>query len=111
MFGGGGDLRRGDEAIAATMGGYPDDGPDRADRRDAREHVPRQRPVSFLISIVGVVHLHRPDRLGHPAHPDGDLAVATGSMEKGAVIGALILYLDFINLFLFLLRLTGGTRN
>ncbi len=38
----------------------------------------------------------------------GDLAVATGSMEKGAVIGALSLYLDFINIFLFMLRIFGG---
>ena len=38
----------------------------------------------------------------------GDPAAATGSMEKAAVIGALQLYLDFINLFLFLLRLSGG---
>ena len=30
-------------------------------------------------------------------------------MEKAAVIGALHLYLDFINLFLFLLRLIGGS--
>jgi FtsH-binding integral membrane protein len=29
-------------------------------------------------------------------------------MEKGAVIGALRLYLDFINLFLFFLRLFGS---
>ena len=29
-------------------------------------------------------------------------------MEKAAVIGALQLYLDFINLFLFFLRLTGS---
>jgi hypothetical protein len=29
-------------------------------------------------------------------------------MEKAAVIGALSLYLDFINLFLFMLRLFGG---
>ena len=39
---------------------------------------------------------------------NGDLAVATGSMEKGAVIAALSLYLDFINIFLFLLRIFGG---
>ena len=38
----------------------------------------------------------------------GDLAASTGSMEKAAVIGALHLYLDFINLFLFMLRLIGG---
>lgn len=32
-------------------------------------------------------------------------------MQKGAVIGALSLYLDFINLFLMLLRVFGGRRN
>jgi hypothetical protein len=31
-------------------------------------------------------------------------------MEKGAVLGALSLYLDFINIFLFLLRIFGGRR-
>ena len=40
----------------------------------------------------------------------GDYAAMTGSMEKGAVIGALSLYLDFINIFLFLLRIFGGRR-
>ncbi|WP_224485399.1 Bax inhibitor-1/YccA family protein [Robertkochia aurantiaca] len=30
--------------------------------------------------------------------------------EKGAVMGALALYLDFINLFLFLLRIFGGRK-
>ena len=38
----------------------------------------------------------------------GAIAAYTGSMEKAAVIGALQLYLDFINIFLFLLRLLGG---
>ena len=38
----------------------------------------------------------------------GAIAAQTGSMEKAAVIGALQLYLDFINLFLFMLRLLGG---
>ncbi|HUG30967.1 MAG TPA: Bax inhibitor-1/YccA family protein [Candidatus Limnocylindria bacterium] len=40
----------------------------------------------------------------------GDLAIAAGSVEKAAVLGALLLYLDFINLFLFLLRLFGDRR-
>lgn len=31
--------------------------------------------------------------------------------KKGAIMGALTLYLDFINLFLFLLRLLGGGRD
>jgi FtsH-binding integral membrane protein len=30
--------------------------------------------------------------------------------EKQAIFGALILYLDFVNLFLFLLRIFGGGR-
>ena len=37
-------------------------------------------------------------------------ALATGSVEKAAVFGALLLYLDFINLFLFLLRFLGNRR-
>jgi hypothetical protein len=31
-------------------------------------------------------------------------------MEKASVIGALLLYLEFVNIFLFLLRLFGGGR-
>lgn len=31
--------------------------------------------------------------------------------KKGAILGALALYLDFINLFIMLLRLFGGSRN
>ena len=34
--------------------------------------------------------------------------IGTASTQKRAVYGALTLYLDFINLFLFLLRLIGG---
>ncbi len=37
---------------------------------------------------------------------------ASGAMvRKGAIMGALSLYLDFINLFLMLLRIFGGTRD
>jgi FtsH-binding integral membrane protein len=66
--------------------------------------------LGYVVSIVGVVifvaltawHVQKISR--------GDLAAYTGSMEKGAVIGALSLYLDFINIFLFLLRIFGGNR-
>jgi FtsH-binding integral membrane protein len=40
----------------------------------------------------------------------GDLVAMTGSVEKAAVMGALRLYLDFVNLFLALLRLFGERR-
>jgi uncharacterized protein len=65
---------------------------------------------NLIISAVGVVLFtiltaYHVQRIGN-----GSLAVATGSVEKAAVIGALLLYLDFVNLFLFLLRLLGGRR-
>ena len=40
----------------------------------------------------------------------GDYAASLGSVEKASVLGAIHLYINFINIFLFLLRLTGGRR-
>jgi integral membrane protein len=37
--------------------------------------------------------------------------VGEENVSKVATIGALELYLDFINLFLYLLRIFGGNRN
>ncbi len=67
--------------------------------------------LSWLISIVGVVIFTALTAYDVQRIQAGDLAAATGSLEKAAVLGALRLYLDFINLFLFLLRLFGGNRN
>ena len=67
--------------------------------------------ISYLISIIGVFLFVGLTAWDTQRIARGDLAAATGSMEKGAVIGALTLYLDFINLFLFLLRLFGGGGN
>lgn len=39
------------------------------------------------------------------------LALPEGQTGSYAIVGALKLYLDFVNLFLFLLRLFGGRRN
>jgi len=39
------------------------------------------------------------------------LAVPEGQAGSFAIVGALALYLDFINLFLFLLRFFGGRRD
>jgi uncharacterized protein len=65
---------------------------------------------SLIISIVGVVLFTVLTAYHVQRIANGSLAVATGSVEKAAVIGALLLYLDFVNLFLFLLRLLGGRR-
>lgn len=42
---------------------------------------------------------------------DGIMSQGEGAIRKGAIMGALALYLDFINLFLMLLRFFGGSRN
>jgi FtsH-binding integral membrane protein len=65
-------------------------------------------PISLIISIVGVVIFTALTAYDVQRIQSGDLAAQTGSMEKAAVIGALHLYLDFINIFLFMLRLLGG---
>ena len=53
--------------------------------------------------------VHGADRLRRPAHPEGrPRGSRLGSVEKAAVVGALRLYLDFVNLFLFMLRLLGS---
>jgi hypothetical protein len=67
--------------------------------------------LSFLISIVGIVIFTGLTAYDVQRIQSGDYAAMVGSMEKAAVIGALHLYLNFINLFLFFLRLFGGSRN
>lgn len=42
---------------------------------------------------------------------EGIMQQGEAAIRKGAVIGALALYLDFINLFLMLLRFFGGNRD
>ena len=64
--------------------------------------------LTFLISIAGIVIFTALTAYDVQRIQQGDLAAATGSMEKAAVIGALSLYLDFINLFLFFLRIFGS---
>ena len=66
--------------------------------------------LSLLVSYAAVViftiltayHVQRIQR--------GDIAAWAGTMEKGAVMGAFLMYLDFINLFFALLRIMGSSR-
>jgi uncharacterized protein len=64
--------------------------------------------VSWVISIIGVVIFTALTAYDVQRIQNGDLVVWTGSTEKAAVLGALHLYLDFVNIFLFLLRLFGS---
>jgi len=71
--------------------------------------------MSFLISIFGVLifsgltawdtHKIQRDWLNRVQYSSAEAA------EKSAIMGSLTLYLDFINLFLFMLRFMGGNRD
>ena len=67
--------------------------------------------LQFAISVVGVIVFT--GLTAWDAQRLKQMAVATPEGQSGsfAVVGALALYLDFINLFLFLLRFLGGRRN
>jgi uncharacterized protein len=68
----------------------------------------RSSALNMTISVIGVFVF-----LGLTAYDNQKLkamATADGPTENYAVIGALALYLDFINLFLFLLRIFGSNR-
>ena len=67
--------------------------------------------LNFVISVVGVLVFTGltawdAQRLKHMA-----VALPDGRVGSYAIVGALSLYLDFINLFFFILRLLGGRRN
>jgi uncharacterized protein len=67
-------------------------------------------PFGLVISIAGVVIFTALTAYNVQRIQAGDLVARYGSVEKAAVIGALSLYLDFINIFLFLLRIMGSRR-
>ena len=67
-------------------------------------------PIGYIISIIGVVLFTILTAWDVQRISSGQLVAALGSVEKAAVIGALHLYLDFVNLFLFLLRILGDRR-
>ena len=71
--------------------------------------------MAMVISYIGVLVFvgltaYDTQKLKHMAmtQPAG---LDAGVVRKGAIIGALSLYLDFINLFLMLLRIFGGSRD
>ena len=72
----------------------------------------RSDSMTWIISLVGVVIF-----VGLTAYDTQKLKNMSGSVDsaseegkKASIMGALTLYLDFINLFLFLLRLLGRRR-
>ena len=66
--------------------------------------------VDWVISIVGVLIFMGLTAYDVQRITRGDYAAFTQSKEKASVLAALHLYLNFINLFLFLLRIFGNNR-
>jgi uncharacterized protein len=72
--------------------------------------------MGYVISFIGVMvftgltayDVQKLKRIGEGIEAEGIPAV---EVRKRSIMGALTLYLDFINLFLFLLRLFGSRRN
>jgi hypothetical protein len=67
--------------------------------------------LQFVISIVGVIVFTGLTAWDAQKLKTMAVAVPEGRVGSYAVVGALALYLDFINLFLFLLRFMGGRRD
>ncbi len=66
--------------------------------------------LNFAICVLGVLIFTALTAFDVQRIKNGQLAAFTNSMEKGAVMGAFVLYLDFVNLFFLLLRLFGSSR-
>jgi uncharacterized protein len=66
--------------------------------------------LQFLISVVGVIVFTGLTAWDAQRLKQMALALPAGQAGSYAVVGALSLYLDFINLFLMLLRFTGSRR-
>ncbi|HWF87180.1 MAG TPA: Bax inhibitor-1/YccA family protein [Pyrinomonadaceae bacterium] len=67
--------------------------------------------VAFVISVVGVLVFTGLTAWDAQRLKNMAVALPDGRVGAYAVVGALSLYLDFINLFFFILRLLGGRRN
>jgi FtsH-binding integral membrane protein len=67
-------------------------------------------PLGWAIALIGVIVFTVYTAYDVQRISYGDYAASLGSVEKASVLGAIHLYINFINIFLFLLRLTGGRR-
>jgi FtsH-binding integral membrane protein len=67
--------------------------------------------MGWIISIVGVLIFVVLTAWDVQRITTGQYAAMVKSAERASVLAALHLYLDFVNLFLFLLRIFGGSRS
>ena len=71
----------------------------------------QNRCAAFVISVVGVLVFTGLTAWDAQRLKEMAVALPDGRVGSYAVVGALSLYLDFINLFFFLLRFIGGRRD
>jgi len=72
---------------------------------------------SYVLSFIGIAvftaltayDVQKLKNIGEGIEANGD-QIVTADAKKLAIMGALSLYLDFINIFLFLLRIFGGRK-
>ncbi len=64
--------------------------------------------IGWVISLIGVALFTAITAWDVQKITRGDYAAFAGSKERASIIAALHLYLDFINIFLFMLRLMGS---
>jgi uncharacterized protein len=67
--------------------------------------------MDFVISVVGVIVFTGLTAWDAQRMKEMAVALPDGRVGSYAVVGALSLYLDFINLFFFLLRFLGGRKD
>ncbi len=67
--------------------------------------------LQFLISVIGVIVFTGLTAWDAQRLKQMALAIPEGESGSYAIVGALSLYLNFINLFLILLRFQGGSRD
>ena len=65
-------------------------------------------PLGWIIALIGVIVFTVITAYDVQQLKTGDYIALTGSVEKASVLGALHLYINFVNIFLFLLRLFGS---
>lgn len=66
--------------------------------------------IGWVISLIGVIVFTVYTAYDVQRISFGDYAASLGSVEKASVLGAIHLYINFVNIFLFLLRLMGSRR-
>ncbi len=76
----------------------------------------RSGALDFAISIIGVIIFvgltaYDVQKIKQLAFAHGEGALDGETAEKASILGALTLYLDFINLFLYVLRFLGNRNN